>query len=116
MTKQFGRTRLANARIRRGRCVALLLRTVATMMDSMMDSKDSTAELKSALVRDDEVRDANSMIASGIGIGALGAVAAAISGAVCPLCIVAVPALVGAGAYKRWRASRRRRVERSALP
>lgn len=54
----------------------------------------------------DQVRDANSMIASGIGIGVLGAAAAAISGAVCPLCIVAVPALVGAGAYKRWRARR----------
>lgn len=56
-----------------------------------------------------EVRDANAMIASGIGVGALGAAAAVIGGAVCPVCIVAVPALVGAGAYKRWRACRSRR-------
>lgn len=74
----------------------------------MMSNKDSTAELDEAPQREDEVRDANSMIASGIGVGVLGAVAAAISGAVCPVCIVAVPALVGAGAYKRWRASTQR--------
>jgi hypothetical protein len=53
-----------------------------------------------------EARDANAMIAGGLGIGAFGAVAAAIGGAVCPICVVAAPALIGMGALRRWRATR----------
>ena len=82
-------------------CVAPVLRRPVVM--DISKSEDSTS-----LELVDQVRDASSMIASGIGIGVLGAAAAAISGAVCPVCIVAVPALVGAGAYKCWRARRQR--------
>ena len=47
------------------------------------------------------------LIATGLGIGAFGAISAALLGAVCPICIVATPALVGAGLYKRWGAAPR---------
>lgn len=50
-----------------------------------------------------ELRDANSCMAIGVGVGAVGAGAAALAGAVCPLCVVIAPALVGAGALKRYR-------------
>ena len=55
-----------------------------------------------------EKREATELIASGVGIGVLGTIAAAISGAVCPVCVVGAPALIGVGAYRRWRASRPR--------
>lgn len=48
---------------------------------------------------------------TGAGIGVLGAVSAIIGGAVCPLCVVAAPALIGMGAYRRWRVSTTRRRE-----
>jgi hypothetical protein len=46
-------------------------------------------------------REANTCIGLGLGVGALGATAAAVSGAVCPLCIVIAPALVGFGLVRR---------------
>lgn len=52
-----------------------------------------------------EARDAHSMIAAGVGMTALAAVEIA-AGSVCPVCVVAAPALLGVGAYKRWRARR----------
>ncbi len=55
---------------------------------------------------DEKKRDANVMMISGLGIGAFGVVAAAIGGAVCPVCVVAAPALLGVGAFRRWRATR----------
>ena len=48
--------------------------------------------------------DANTLIVGGLGIGAFGIISAAIGGAVCPVCVVAAPALLGFGAYKRWKA------------
>jgi hypothetical protein len=57
--------------------------------------------------KDDEKKDANVMIAGGVGIGAIGLIGAAIGGAVCPVCVVAAPALVGAGVFRRWRVARR---------
>lgn len=54
----------------------------------------------------EERRDAHALILSGAGIGVFGAVAAAIGGAVCPVCVVAAPALVGLGVYRRWQARR----------
>jgi len=35
-----------------------------------------------------------------------GAASAAVLGATCPVCVVGAPALVGWGAYKRWKATR----------
>lgn len=51
--------------------------------------------------------DGNSLLAAGAGVGAVGALGALVVGAVCPLCIVATPALVGAGLVQKWRESRR---------
>lgn len=48
-----------------------------------------------------ERSEANSCIALGAGVGALGALGTALSGAVCPLCVVVAPALIGIGVYKR---------------
>lgn len=39
----------------------------------------------------------------GAGIGVYGAVTAAVGAAVCPICVVATPALLGVGLYKKWR-------------
>jgi uncharacterized membrane protein YebE (DUF533 family) len=54
--------------------------------------------------REEDKRDAGAMLMTGAAIGVLGVVSAAIGGAVCPVCVVAAPALLGIGAYKRWRA------------
>jgi hypothetical protein len=53
-------------------------------------------------------KEANSAIAMGLGIGAFGAASLALVGATCPLCVVAAPALVSWGLYKRLRARRER--------
>ena len=53
-----------------------------------------------------EQEDASALVVSGIGIGVLGAIGAVIGGTVCPVCVVAAPALIGIGAFKRWRAAR----------
>ena len=57
--------------------------------------------------KDPETTDANTLILGGLGIGAFGIVSAAIGAAVCPVCVVAGPALLGVGAYKRWKAAAR---------
>lgn len=45
---------------------------------------------------------------SGVGIGLFGIVSAAIGGAVCPICVVAAPLLLGVGAVRTVQASRKR--------
>jgi len=59
----------------------------------------------------EDKKGANTCMALGVGVGALGAASAALSGAVCPLCIFIAPGLVGYGAYKRWRVSQIRNKE-----
>lgn len=54
--------------------------------------------------------DGNEMIATGLGVGAIG-VAGALLGAACPICVVATPALIGVGLYKKWKSKRPTRVE-----
>lgn len=61
---------------------------------------------------DQAKRDANALMLSGAGIGVFGAVAAAIGGAVCPVCVVAAPTLLGIGAFRRWQATRARSASR----
>ena len=51
-------------------------------------------------------REANTCMALGAGVGILGATSAALTGAVCPLCIFVAPGLIGLGAFKRWQCSR----------
>ena len=48
-------------------------------------------------------KDANTCIALGAGVGILGTASAALAGAVCPICLVVAPGLLGYGAYKRWK-------------
>lgn len=52
-----------------------------------------------------EARDGTDLIRAGLAVGAIGLVGA-VTGAVCPVCLVATPALLGAGAVRRWRAHR----------
>lgn len=50
--------------------------------------------------------DANQYLAAGAGFGIYGAISVAIGAAVCPICVIAAPTLLGVGAYKKWRAGR----------
>jgi len=56
------------------------------------------------------------MIFAGAGIGLLGALTAAIGGAVCPVCVVAAPALIGVGAFRRWRRGQTNKTQKGADP
>ncbi len=47
-------------------------------------------------------QEANKALLTGAGIGAWGVASAALLGSVCPMCVIAAPALLGYGAYKRW--------------
>ena len=50
-----------------------------------------------------EKRDADSCIALGAGVGALGAISGVMVGAVCPMCYIVAPGLVAVGVYKRFK-------------
>jgi hypothetical protein len=52
--------------------------------------------------------EANAMLAGGAAIAAIGIAGAIVGGAVCPVCVVAAPALLGIGAARKIRAARRR--------
>ena len=51
-------------------------------------------------------KDADAMLASGAGVALIGALSFAVGGAVCPVCVVAAPALLAVGAVRRLRARR----------
>lgn len=51
-------------------------------------------------------KEGNQCIALGAGVGGLGAAAAVVFGATCPLCFVVAPGLVGVGLYRRAMAKR----------
>lgn len=54
-----------------------------------------------------QARDqAKGFLLSGAGVAAIGAIGAVLGGAVCPVCVVAAPALIGAGLYKAWQSRR----------
>lgn len=55
-------------------------------------------------------QDSNTLLGAGVGIGAIGALGALVGGAVCPVCIVATPALIGAGVVQRVRSARSKRA------
>lgn len=74
---------------------------------------DEPTSKPSQVAQDEQAkRDANALMLSGAGIGVFGAVSAVIGGAVCPVCVVAAPALLGIGAFRRWRTSRARATSR----
>jgi len=54
----------------------------------------------------DELRQANSCLVLGAGLGAVGTATALVAGATCPLCLVLAPALIGVGVWKRYRIRR----------
>jgi len=60
--------------------------------------------------------DANGYLGAGVGLGMFGLASGALLGAVCPLCIVATPALLGAGVYKRICAKRAARQSTPPAP
>ncbi|MBP9837317.1 MAG: hypothetical protein KBC84_01240 [Proteobacteria bacterium] len=49
-----------------------------------------------------EKREANTWVALGAGVGALGIGAALVTGAVCPICFIVAPGVIGAGVLKHW--------------
>lgn len=67
----------------------------------MTQSNSSEPSTQEELAAKDELREANTCIGLGMGVGALGVGAAIVTGAVCPLCYVVPPALIGAGIWKR---------------
>lgn len=52
----------------------------------------------------EQLKNANTCLLLGCGVGALGAASAVIAGAACPLCVVVSPALIGAGLVMRQQA------------
>jgi hypothetical protein len=54
----------------------------------------------------DAVSEANGKVKWGLGIGAFAVASYAILGSVCPLCLIASPALIGAGLFGRAKARR----------
>ena len=48
-------------------------------------------------------RESTEFLLAGAGVGAIGVVGAIVGAAACPICVVATPALLGVGLYKRWR-------------
>jgi len=66
--------------------------------------------------RDAELRDANSSIAFGATLGAVGTGTALLAGATCPLRVVLAPALIGYGVWKRFTANRRASRDCIRLP
>jgi len=71
-------------------------------MSSAERPKEPAARLSVEQLRS----DSNSYLGAGVGLGVFGLASGALLGAVCPLCIVATPALLGAGVYKRFCANR----------
>jgi len=56
---------------------------------------------------DDALRkEGNQLLGLGVGVGAWGAASGMLLGAVCPVCVVAAPALLGFGLFRRWQAGR----------
>ncbi|MBS2019905.1 MAG: hypothetical protein JST00_43985 [Deltaproteobacteria bacterium] len=48
-------------------------------------------------------RQSTEYLVAGASVGVLGVVGAVVGAAACPVCVVATPALLGVGLYKRWR-------------
>jgi hypothetical protein len=59
-------------------------------------------EVNGQSAHETEVRDANACMAIGVVVAVVGAAAATMAKAVCPLCVLVAPALVGIGALKRY--------------
>ena len=91
-----------------GLCVACDYRSIFTPIIVDSSSEELRAlTMKEVLIAEsstEKKKDANTCMALGAGVGVLGAAAALLTGAVCPLCVFIAPSLVGYGAYQRWKA------------
>jgi len=59
---------------------------------------------------DEDCANANNLLAAGASAGAIGTVGMLMTGAVCPLCIIATPLLLGVGLLKRMNAKRKQNM------
>lgn len=73
-------------------------------------------EKKAKRAGKEEKAEANAMLAGGAAIAAIGVAGAVASGAVCPVCVVAAPLLLGIGAVRRIRAARQRSTTEGVAP
>lgn len=73
-----------------------------TPMSNLELPKDQLQDPETSNVQE---KEANACIGVGASVGALGAGAAAL-GAVCPVCFIVAPALVGIGLYQRNRSKK----------
>ena len=64
-------------------------------------------ERKSDTERTQQLADSRSYLGIGVTVGVVGTASAVLIGATCPICVVAAPALIGAGLFKRWQARRK---------
>ena len=74
-----------------------------------MDNPEDRSEIISSEEPVDATKlnsDGNKCLAIGTGVGVLGAAGAIIGGALCPLCVVVAPGIIGVGAYSKWKAKR----------
>lgn len=70
-----------------------------------IDTETSDPEALSKQCKTDKT-EGNIFLGTGLGLGALSATTLLTVGAACPLCYVAVPALIGAGVFKRHKAKK----------
>jgi hypothetical protein len=96
-----GATALATATLATTAPAATALATTAPATTALAADPAAPDPRKAALAASREY------LGMGVTIGAVGLVSAAVIGATCPLCVVAAPAFLGLGAYKRWQARRR---------
>jgi hypothetical protein len=59
----------------------------------------------------EQKQEANQLLVGGAAIGAMGIAGTALLGATCPVCWIAAPTLLGAGAIKHWRCRRAERAQ-----
>jgi len=64
------------------------------------------AELERVREPSEELTQANGKLKWGVGLGVFAAASYALLGTVCPLCLIASPALIGAGLFGRAKAKR----------
>lgn len=58
----------------------------------------------------------NDLLAAGAATGAIGTVGALITGAVCPLCVITTPVLLGAGLVKRLKLKKNQKAALEVTP
>lgn len=76
-------------------------------MDDKVELNATPSEPEADAKRDRQLADSKEFLGMGVAIGVVGAASAAAVGAACPMCVVAAPALIGAGLFKRWQAFRK---------